>query len=256
MAEAKSFIWYELMTTDTAAARAFYRTVVGWEMRGFGGGTDYDVLDAGDGQVGGIMALPDEAAASAPGPCWTGYIGVDDVDAVADRVRQAGGTIHRAPADIPDVGRFAVVADPQGAAFMLLKGAHDGPPPEAFKAITPRHVGWNELHTTDWQAGFAFYAKLFGWAKSEAFDMGEMGTYQLFNAGGDAIGGMMNSPKFPRPAWLFYFNVDDVDAAHKRVTDAGCRVLVGPSEVPGGRWIIQATDPQGAMFALVGPRKS
>ena len=81
-----------------------------------------------------------------------------------------------------------------------------------------------------------------------------MGTCLLFNAGGDAIGGMMNSPDLPRPAWLFYFNVEDIDAAHRRLTDAGGQVRFGPTEVPGGGWIIQATDPQGAMFALVGPR--
>jgi hypothetical protein len=202
------------------------------------------------------MALPTQARETGLKPCWLGYIGVDDVDAVADRIAKAGGAIHRAPEDIPGVGRFAVVADPQGAAFMLLKGATAGPPPQAFKASTPRHVGWNELHTTDWKAGLAFYSKLFGWAKSDTFDMGAMGTYLVFNAGGDAIGGMMTSPNFPRPVWLFYFNVDGIDAAHRRLTGAGGQVLFGPSEVPGGGWIIQATDPQGAMFALVGPRPS
>ena len=256
MRHAQSFIWYELMTSDTTAAKAFYRTVVGWEMQAFGGATDYTVLDAGDGQVGGIMAVPAEARQAGLTPCWLGYIGVDDVDGVADRITQAGGAIHRAPENIPGVGRFAVVADPQGATFMLLKGTTHAAPPEAFKARTPRHVGWNELHTTDWKAALAFYAKLFGWAKSDALDMGAMGTYLLFNAGEDAIGGMMNSPDFPRPAWLFYFNVDDIDAAHRRLTGAGGRVLFGPSEVPGGGWIIQATDPQGAMFAVVGPRRS
>jgi predicted enzyme related to lactoylglutathione lyase len=254
MPTAQSFIWYELMTPDTDAAKAFYRTVVGWKMQTFGGGTDYTVLDAGDGQVGGIMALPAEAAKGGLKPCWMGYIGVDDVDAVAARIARAGGAIHKAPADIPDVGRFAVVADPQGAAFMLLKGATHAAPPEAFKAKTARHVGWNELHTTDWKQGFDFYAQLFGWQKSDALDMGAMGTYLVFNAGGDPVGGMMTSPNFPRPAWLFYFNVDDIDAAHARLTGAGGQVLLPPSEVPGGGWIVQATDPQGAMFAVVGPR--
>jgi predicted enzyme related to lactoylglutathione lyase len=116
-------------------------------------------------------------------------------------------------------------------------------------------AGTNELHTTDWKAGLDFYAKLFGWAKSDALDMGAMGTYLVFNAGGDPIGGMMTSPN-PRPAWLFYFNVDDIDAAHRRVTDASGRVLLPPTQVPGGDWIVQATDPQGAMFAIVGPRKA
>ena len=256
MSEARSFIWYELATSEPAAAKAFYRKVVGWEMQAFGGATEYTVLDAGDGQVGGIAALPAEAREAGRKPSWMGYVGVDDVDAVADRIRRAGGAVHRPPEDIPGVGRFAVVADPQGAAFMLLKGASHAAPPEAFKANTPRHIGWNELHTTDWKAGLGFYEKLFGWAQSDALDMGAMGTYALFNAGGNPIGGMMNSPDFPRPAWLFYFNVDDIDAAHARLTGAGGQVLLPPSQVPGGGWIIQATDPQGAMFAIVGPRAS
>jgi predicted enzyme related to lactoylglutathione lyase len=87
-------------------------------------------------------------------------------------------------------------------------------------------------------------------------DMGPMGTYLLFNAGGDAIGGMMNDPAFKRPMWLYYFNVDDIEAAQARVQAAGGSVLNGPHEVPGGSWVIQAQDPQGAKFALVGPRKS
>lgn len=189
-------------------------------------------------------------------PAWMGYIGVDDVDAAAAGVAEAGGAIHRPPEDIPDVGRFAVVADPQGAVFMLLHGATEGPPPQAFKADVPGHIGWNELHTTDWESGLAFYSKLYGWRKADTMDMGPMGKYALFADAGEAIGGMMNNPEVPRPAWLFYFNVDDIDAAEGRVRAHGGKVLHGPAEVPGGAWIVQAQDPQGAMFALVGPRKS
>lgn len=253
-----NFMWYELMTTDPAAAKDFYGAVVGWDVTDFPG-MDYQLLGAGDGEVGGIMALPADACAAGMGSCWMGYISVDDVDATAQRVADAGGVIHKAPQDIPGVGRFAVVADPQGVGFMLFKpmpAEPKEPPPPAFKACAPRHIGWNELHTTDWEAAFAFYSKLFGWAKDQAMEMGAMGTYQLFKVnGGDPVGAMFNSPNFPRPAWLFYFNVEDIDAAKDRVTAEGGKVLLEPIEVPGGQWIIQAQDPQGAMFALVGPRK-
>jgi predicted enzyme related to lactoylglutathione lyase len=248
----QNFIWYELATADKPAAEKFYAAVVGWKMQQFEGSQAYTVLAAPDGNVGGIGAPPPEAWAR---PGWSGYVGVDDVDAVAARITRAGGSIVRAPADIPGVGRFAVVADPQGVRFMLLRGSvRDAPPPEAFKADAPGHVGWNELHTTDWKSGFAFYAELFGWEKIQAMDMGEMGTYQIFGVGGAPLGGMMNSPNFPRPSWLFYFNVDDIDAAHRRLTANGGTVMHGPSEVPGGSWIVQASDPQGVSFAIVGPR--
>ena len=249
----QNFIWYELAAANTPAAEKFYAAVVGWTMQQFEGSQQYTVLGAGDGNVGGIGAVPPEAWAS---PGWSGYIGVDDVDAVAARVTKAGGAIVRAPDDIPGVGRFAVVADPQGVTFKLLRGSvPEAPPPEAFKADTPGHIGWNELHTTDWAGGFAFYAALFGWEKIQAMDMGAMGTYQIFGIGGTPLGGMMNSPNFPRPSWLFYFNVDDIDAAHRRIDANGGTLMHGPSEVPGGQWIVQASDPQGVMFAVVGPRK-
>jgi len=248
----QNFIWYELTTADKPAAEAFYKAVVGWQMQSFGKGHDYTVLGAGDGNVGGIGNPPN--AWGPPG--WYGYVGVDDVDAVAARVTDGGGSIVRAPADIPSVGRIAVVADPQGVPFMLLRGSvADAAPPEAFKPGVPGHVGWNELHTSDWKGAFAFYSQLFGWRKLDAMDMGPMGTYQLFGLSAEPIGGMMNSPNVPRPSWLFYFTVDEIEAAHRRVVANGGSVLHGPSEVPGGGWIIQATDPQGVVFAVVGPRK-
>lgn len=254
---AQSFMWYELITTDTEAAKDFYKKVIGWDMHGFGGDNSYNVLNAGDGEIGGIMALPENACAEGAHPTWLGYIGVDDVDGTAARVTDAGGAILREPTDIPGAGRMAVVADPQGAAFMLLKGAiEDAPPPTAFKPDAPRHIGWNELHSKDWESAFDFYSGLFGWAKSDAMDMGDMGSYQLVTANDAAIGAMFNNSQAARPNWLFYINVDDIDAAHQRVLDAGGTVTLAPHPVPGDIWIIQATDPQGAKFALVGPRKN
>jgi uncharacterized protein len=262
MTKPTSFIWYELMTTDPAAARDFYGKVVGWDIAGFGGGDDYQVLKARDGEVGGIMAMPADACEAGARPAWMGYIGVDNVDATAERIVESGGALHKGPWDIPGVGRLAVVADPQGVPFMLLKGMPETPPPpdapplQAFKMGTPGHIGWNELHSTDWEAGFAFYSKLFGWTKDQAMDMGPMGTYQLFKLeGGDPVGAMFNSPDSPQPSWLFYFNVDEIAAARERVVANGGKVLLEPTEVPGDIWIVQASDPLGAMFALVGPRK-
>jgi hypothetical protein len=248
-----SFIWYELMTSDTEAGKAFYREVVGWQTKAFEGGDDYTILEADGRGVGGVMKVPDEARERGARPCWLGYIAVDDVDAAAARVTEAGGTLHKDMMDIPNVGRIAMMSDPQGAPFYLI--APDGEDQPPAPPMTPGHVGWHELHTSDWEASFDFYSRQFGWAKADAMDMGPMGTYQLFTAGDDNwIGGMFNAATFGRPGWLFYFVVADVDAAAERVGAAGGQVLNGPMEVPGGAWIIQCRDPQGAMFALVGMR--
>ncbi len=249
-----SFIWYELMTSDTEAAAAFYRAVVGWETKPFEGGQDYTILEANGRGVGGLMATPEDALAAGARPAWFGYVAVPDVDAEAAATATAGGTLHRDIVTVPTVGRIAMVSDPQGAPFYLIAPEGEGQPPVPY--MTPGHVAWHELHTSDWQAAFDFYSGRFGWAKGEAMDMGPMGTYQIITAGGpDWIGAMFNSGAFGRPAWLFYFAVGDIDEAAERVRSAGGEVLQGPMEVPGNAWIIQCRDPQSAMFALVGWRK-
>jgi predicted enzyme related to lactoylglutathione lyase len=246
-----AFVWYELMTTDMDAAETFYRAVIGWDAQDSGQpDMRYTIMSAGDNMVAGLMLLPAEVSAAGGRPGWLGYIGTDDVDAATQRVSQAGGAVHRAPADIPGVGRFSVVADPQGAGFMLFTPAGEDNSPAP--AGTAGHVGWRELYASDWPSAFDFYAAQFGWTKADAVDMGPMGAYQLFAAGGDPIGGMMNKPDgIPSPVWQFYFNVPEADAAVARVTDKGGRILTGPLQVPGGSWIMQCVDPQGAMFALV-----
>jgi predicted enzyme related to lactoylglutathione lyase len=205
--------------------------------------------------VAGLMRIPEAARAAGARPAWTGYIGVDDVDAYAARVKAAGGTIHHPCEDIPGVGRFAVVGDPQGAVFILFKGSTDEPP-APLAPDAPGRVSWHELHAGDLDSAFAFYAGLFGWTKAEAVDMGPMGVYQTFATGGAPVGGMMTrTPQTPMPFWLYYFNVEAVDAAIARVNAGGGRVVNGPHQVPGGSWIAQCFDPQGAMFAIVGTKR-
>jgi uncharacterized protein len=250
------FVWYELMTSDAPAAEAFYRHVAGWTAQDAGlSDRSYTILSAGAVPIGGLMPIPPEVHAAGGKPGWIGYLAVGDVDAHAGRVEQAGGSIHRVPEDIPGVGRFAVVSDPQGAAFVLFKGLSDQPPqPDA--PGTPGQVGWNELTTSDWRSAWGFYESLFGWTQAEAIDMGPMGIYQTFAIDAAPCGGMMNRTDPAQPAaWLYYVNVDDIDAARARVIATSGRVLNGPHEVPGGSWVMQCQDPQGAVFALAGPKK-
>ena len=250
-----SFVWYELMTGDPAAAKTFYGAVAGWTFQDVPmPNMTYTLVHADGVQVGGIMPIPEEAAQQGAGPVWFGYVGVDDVDAAARSVEAAGGSIHRAPTDIPNVGRFAMVADPQGAVFALFQGNSDQPS-RAFELGTPGHFGWNELHTRDGAAALDFYVGQFGWARAEPMNMGEMGYYRIFEIDGAGAGATMDSPNFPRPMWLFYICVPDIDAALDKARSGGAEIMLEPIEVPGGMWIVQAKDPQGAMFALVGPRK-
>jgi predicted enzyme related to lactoylglutathione lyase len=250
------FIWYDVMTTDTKAAESFYRSVIGWTAKDSGvPDRSYTLFSAGPTMVAGLMPIPVDARATGVPPCWTGSVAVDDVDAFAARVKTAGGSIRRPPEDIPGVGRFAVAADPHGAVFILFQPSSDEEPASAAPR-TPGHIGWHELYAGNLDAAWAFYAGLFHWTKGEAMDMGPMGIYQLFSIGGVPVGGMMTKPpQVPAPFWAYYFNVEGADAAVARVTQGGGKIANGPMQVPGGSWIVQCFDPQGAFFSIIAPKR-
>jgi uncharacterized protein len=249
MANAGSFVWYELMTRDVVAAKLFYGKAIGWDHEDapMPEGS-YTLFKVGGRQVAGMMALPPHLRDAGMGPFWSAYIGVADVDAGAAKVVRLGGKVHHPPTDIPGVGRFSTVSDPRGALFNLFK------PATAGDSNAPGYAGWHELHTDDWHQAFDFYSAMFGWERGEAHDMGPMGTYQLFTIGSVPAGGMFNSPS-PARFWLFYFNVDEIDAGARRITGAGGTIRQGPMQVPGGTWVAQAADPQGAAFAVMTPPK-
>ncbi len=249
------FIWYDQMSNDLAGSEAFYTKVVGWTLApNTMNAQRYTLLQAGETMVGGLMPIPEEAAKMGVRPAWMGYIAVDDVKAYADKVKAAGGAIHRPPTDIPNVGTFAIASDPSGAGFLLFKGNSEQVPEQ--DPTKPGHIGWHELHGGDPESSFAFYSGLFGWTKGEAMDMGAMGTYLIFTTKGRQAGGLMKkAAQVPAPHWLYYITVEAIDAASERVKSASGNVVNGPMEVPGGSWIINCLDPQGAMFALVAPKK-
>ena len=248
---ASHFVWYELMTSDAPAAANFYAKVVGWQAEDSGvPGMAYTLFKVGDAQVAGLMATPDALQAMGVPPSWGGYIAVDDVDAMQARVLQAGGKVIRPAGEIPGVGRFAVVTDPQGAPFSLFKPNRSDPPPMP-PANAPGTVGWHELRAVDGPAVWDFYASLFGWTKGEALPMGPLGTYQIFEIDGVPCGAIMTKEADqPNPAWRFYFRVADIQAAAQAVQRLGGTITMGPAEVPGGSWVLNARDPQGAVFAL------
>lgn len=205
------------------------------------------------------MPLPDGAPVPA---CWLGYIDVDDVDTGAKSIKDAGGTIHMEPQDIPGVGRFAFVADPQGVMFYIMKPDPPADNPDsrsiAFAATEPieGHCAWNELATTNPDAAVEFYTGQFGWRQEGDMDMGPMGKYQFLHHGPVMIGGVMpKMPEMPVSAWSYYFRVPAIDAAVATIKASGGSILQEPMEIPGGEFSISAVDPQGAAFALVGPRQ-
>ncbi|RYD48052.1 MAG: VOC family protein [Sphingomonadales bacterium] len=255
-----SFIWYELLTKDAAAAKAFYDGVVGWDIDAEAppGGMDYRMIKASDGMAGGLMQLNAEMLAGGARATWLGYIGVDDVDASVAAVTAAGGQVHLAPFDIPGVGRLAMVTDPQGVPFYVMRGAS----PErstAYQRMGMQHVSWNELLTPDADAGLEFYASAFNIAKVGGMSMGEMGEYSFIANGdsaGEAVGAIMPVPPGGNPGWFFYFRVPDIDEAKARVEALGGTVRMGPMEVPGGEWVVSCDDPEGVPFGLVAPGKA
>jgi uncharacterized protein len=250
------FVWYELLTTDPEAAEVYYCEVVGWGTQPVPGPDGpYVLFTAGETPVCGLMKQPEPARQRGAAPTWLGHVLVDDVDVAAHQAKQLGATVYLEPRDIPNVCRFSVIADPQLATIGMMAWSQpqkDGPP---GAAALPGRIGWHELMTTDWENGYDFYKTLFGWLKADALATNENGIYQVFATGGQSVGGMFNKPAaIPAPFWLYYFNVADFDAAVGRITAHGGEIVYGPAEVPGGGWIVQATDPQGVVFALVGQR--
>jgi hypothetical protein len=245
------FVWFDLMTSDPEAAKGFYTRLIGWGTQPWeGGDMPYTMWANGEKPLGGLMELPAEAREAGAPPHWMAYVSVPSVDAAVERAKELGGAVYHGPTDIPNVGRFAVLADPQGAVFAVYTSAGESASPAGPPA--KGEFSWHELATSDAAGAFNFYEDLLGWEKQEAMDMGEAGIYQIYGRGGVPLGGMFNkTAEMPGPpAWLYYIKVDDVTKAVETVKELGGTVLNGPMEVPGGDRIAQCMDPQGACFAL------
>jgi predicted enzyme related to lactoylglutathione lyase len=243
------FVWHDLITTDTGAAVDFYTKVAGWGTEQWnGGGAPYTMWMSNGAPLGGVTSM--SQSASGMPPHWISYVCVPDTDATATQASALGGKVLHPPTDIPMIGRYAVIADPQGAPIAIFTPQAQAPGHEG--APNKGEFSWHELMTTDYAGAFDFYSTLFGWEKSDAHDMGPMGIYQIYSRNGLQIGGMFNKPAdMPMPPnWMVYIMVDSADRAAERVTKYGGKVCNGPMEVPGGDRIAQCMDPQGGMFAV------
>jgi predicted enzyme related to lactoylglutathione lyase len=241
------FVWFDLMTSDPVVAPAFYTRVTGWGTSQWGGPSPYTMWTVDGEPLGGVMKLAPDAGGP---PHWLAYISSPDVDQTIQQAVDLGARLLVPATRIPTVGRFAVLSDPHGAVFASFTPETSAPGHEGEARVG--EFSWHELATHDYPAAFRFYERLFGWEKLQLMDVGEAGAYQMFGRSGVVLGGMFNtSPQMPAPpGWLHYVLVDDVNRAADAVMSSGGHVVNGPMEVPGGDWIAQCVDPQGAMFAV------
>ncbi len=257
------FVWYELMTRNLTAAQEFYGAVVGWHFTPWEGGDGVPYLmmsrtsDPKD-SLGGLMEMREPEFPKELPTHFMGYISVDSADDTAAQVRELGGTVIHGPEDIPKVGRFAILADPQGAAFAVLQSLNNEWEKEP---ATIGDVSWVELSTTDHEAAFGFYQALFGWEVKVDMDMGGGNIYRLVSCPGSpaeeasyGFGGMFTrTADMPGPtAWTYFFWVADLNASLQTATALGGTILIGPMDVPGGSRVAYLTDPEGTVFALQG----
>lgn len=250
MKDSGRFYWYDLITTDVEGAKSFYTKLIGWETMAFDtAGQPYTMWMNGEAPIGGVGVLPEEARKAGSPPHWISYVLVPNVDDTLKQAEKLGGKAVVPGTDIPTVGRFGILSDPQGVQIAVFTTSQ--PSPEAPPG--PGNFSWNELATNDPVKALSFYQALFGWEKTEAMDMGEMGFYQMYKRkGGDfPLGGVFKKPaEMPVSAWTYYAMVKDVKQSAEDVKKLGGQILNGPMEVPGGDFIAQCLDPQGAAFAL------
>lgn len=250
-------IWYEYHAADADRAQAFYERLFGWQVAPSGdvAGMDYRIVSTAGGEgVAGLMPRPHPDAT----PGWLFYVGVDDVDTAIATAQDAGGTVLMPPVDMDGVGRMALLADPEGRPFYVMRGAMDQPS-RAF--VTPPYDGpgqmvWNELTTPDQERALAFYARVFGWRHEGGMPMGPLGEYKFVHAGDTCLGATMSVLPDGVPGWLFYAQVDDIDAAVARVVEGGGTVLQGPDPIPHDHFSVVAADPDGARIGFVGTRSA
>lgn len=254
MADKGHFVWYELMTRNPNAALDFYGKVTGWGSTPWtSGDMPYTIFTRSTEDTTGVGGMMEMAGPNFPPEIpshFMGYIATDDIDATAERATELGGTVHHGPADIPQVGRFAIIEDPQGAYFSLLQSLQPGEEKEP-------QLGdfiWNELMTTDYATAFDFYRELFGWQIDQDMSIGEEMVYRIFrpNGGQRSIGGIFTRPAgMPvESAWVYYVSVADITAAVDAVKENGGQILNGPMEVPGGATVAVCMDAEGTGFAV------
>jgi hypothetical protein len=239
-----AFVWHECLTSDSARAQSFYAELLGWEIEVWKPGElDYSMIKVGDATHGGFW----QAEGGIPSH-WLGHVCVEDVDAAAARVEPAGGSILRPRMEVPEVGAFVIVQDPQGAVVSIYQAETEPPASEGVFV-------WDELLTDDVEAAKAFYGAVYGWT-AEEMDLEGGGSYTLFNRNdGSNVAGCMAKPSdMAAPSmWIPYMGTDDIDATAAKATSLGAAVYMTPFDVAGVGRVAVLGDPTGATFGLFKP---
>ncbi len=234
-----TFVWHENISTDRDRAQEFYTQLFGWEIDVFKAGEfEYPMISSGGQAHGGFPPVQEGTP-----PHWVGNVAVESVDDTVEKARSAGGTLVHGPQDIPEVGRFAVLADPQGAVVVAFQSS--GEPPQSAGVFV-----WDELGTQDVAGAEAFYGAVFGWKTTDAGE--EYGGYKIFSIGETSVGGMMQMPDPSMPSgWVPDVAVDDADATAAKAGELGGETLMGPMDVPNVGRIAYLRDPVGAVFGIL-----
>jgi len=243
------FVWRDLLTDDLPATEAFYSGLFGWRFRAGdeGGGDNYRTVHVGGRPIAGVFVLDAEQRATT-GPQWISSMSIGDVDAATETVARRGGTVHRGPVDVEPRGRMAVVSDPYGAVFALVRTANGDP---AVTEARENEWLWTELWTTDVAGSEAFYAELAGLGTTNMDTELAPNGYTAFTRGGELVGGILEyKVDGVRPNWLPYVRVRDVDDTAARALELGGTVLIPPDpNVRSGSAALIA-DPSGAAFVV------
>jgi predicted enzyme related to lactoylglutathione lyase len=239
------FVWHEQVSPDPKQAESFYTELFGWGTEVFKPGeADYTMISAGGGSHGAFA----KAMEGAPPPHWLGHVRVDKLEETIEKAKQAGGTLAAGPFEMGEVGRIAIIGDPQGGHLSAYEPEGDGPVPEGVFV-------WDELVTTDADGAQQFYEQVFGWTTSDMGD--DYGGYRIFNRGEDGIAGLMALPDASVPVhWQPYVAVDDPDATSAKAVELGGTVLAEAMDVPKVGRIAVLRDPQGATFGILKPDPS
>jgi predicted enzyme related to lactoylglutathione lyase len=236
------FVWHEQVSSDPKQAQDFYTRLFGWGTEVYKPGeVDYAMISSGGANHGGFG----KAMEGAPPPHWLSHVQVDDVDDTVEKAKNAGGRLAAGPFEMGEIGRMAIIVDPQGAYISVYQPEGEGPVPEGVFV-------WDELGTTDVDAAQRFYEEVFGWTTS---DMGpEYGGYRIFNRGETGIAGLMSLPDDSEPPhWQPYVAVEDPDQTCAKASELGASLLLEPMDVPAVGRLAVISDPQGATFGIIKP---
>lgn len=250
-----SVCWFELATTDFNHARSFYQELFGWTIDpgATESGGSFSMLKIDDVDVGAMYQIPDDEGSEESSSQWIAYVAVDDIDTAVEHVVAKGGRVALGPRQVATAGKMAMLRDPEGAVISLWE-AHDHP--GSGLAGVPGTLAWSELAARDPEKAIAFYSTILGW-EVEPDETGR-NSYTSFLVDGEVAAGMIRMTEEwgdLSSHWMCYFRVESCKTSAKQVEESGGIVHVPPTHIPARGIFSVVTDPTGAVFSLLEPRR-